>query len=190
MPGHYHEEALWSLFTELEQQRMQMGLKRRLPAMGSATVTVGESQLEPDNSFYARGRDSDPTVVVEVGVSQSLGSLKIKAAVWCQLPGLKAVVLVDINTEKDTITVIKTVPVLLQDNGAGSGPSVYPQEAARIVVRSVEGTPRVYELDPGHDQAIALAYDAMTGEVAPAGGRRDFVLGSVFLRHWAAEVLA
>jgi len=157
MPGHYHEEALWSLFTELEQQRMQMGLKRRLPAMGSATVTVGESQLEPDNSFYARGRDSDPTVVVEVGVSQPLGSLKIKAAVWCQLPGLKAVVLVKVGAEEKTITMIKMVPVLLHDNGTGSGPSAYPQEVARIVVRPVEGTPGVYELDPGLDQAITLA---------------------------------
>jgi len=189
VPGDRHETAHQELLVQLCRLATEMGLKKNLRSMGSATRRSSNSSAEPDVSIFANGRANPPTVVIEVAVSQSLGSLKVKGALWCSKPGVRAVLLVRISQE--TITITKLVPKR-QTTAARSGELLRPEVVAHVVVRPVRNTPQgtAYELDPDFDQAITLAYGDVTNEAAPAGGQQDFVLDGAFLREWAAEVLS
>lgn len=110
------------------------------------------------------------------------------------MPGIKAAILVNIEKDKRKITIAKIVPVL-RDNRTRSGLQPYPEVTARVVIRSIEGTPegtvpQAYELDAKFDQAITLAFSDVTDEAPPVAGPQDFVWGAVFLRKWALTVLS
>jgi len=187
MPSKRHEVAQMRLCLYLQQQAGQMGLKKVLPGGASSSVAASGSTSEPDGCFFGNGFSSNPTTVIEVAASQS--ALTIKGAIWCTVPGVKAVLLCNIQAEKRTITITKVVPTL-QDNRTRSGLKLCPKVVARIVVRSVEGAPGVYELDPELDQAITLALGDVTDEAAPAGGEPDFVFSKAILQGWADVVLS
>jgi len=188
MPGKRHELALRALTMHLEEQRIHLGLRKRLPGLGAYTCTVGGSELEADDSFFADGFNNGPTVIIEIAASQTLGEVKIKAAAWCQSPGIRAVLMVKIDARTQTMTFIKVVPVF-RDIGTRSGLFLYQQEVARAVVRPIKGTPGAYELDPSFDQAVAFTFSDLTNQVPPTG-QPNFLFDSDFLLEVTAEVFS
>ena len=188
MPGLRRDVAQTGIGYQLQRLGVQMGLTKNLPGGGSGKHTVHKnSSAEPDGCFYATGWANGPTVVIEVASSQSFNNVKAKGALWITSPGIKAVVLVNLDAASRTITVTKLVPAPQAHHTRGS-PSPHPETAACVVIRPVHGAPGAYPLDPSLDQTLALAYGDVTGEAAPAGGPRDFCLDAAFLREWAADV--
>ena len=193
---HRHEAASQGLIFQLQRKGFEMGLRKNLRGRGSATAKVGRSSLDPDSCFCPGGPESC-NVVVEVADSQSMASARVKAALWCQRPSMRAVILVGIHAETSTITVSKVVPEFrgIDPRSVLSrfSQDLYPQEVACVVIRPVADVPGAdapvaYEVDPDHDQSIALAYDDMTREPPPPAGKHDFVLDAEFFCEWAQEV--
>ena len=201
-----HEAASCGLTFQLLQKGYEMGLKKNLRCRGSATTKIGHASSEPDTCFCSDVPAR--SVVIEVANSESFASVRVKCALWCQLPTMKAVVTVETDTSTNTITVNKVVPEIRDTNtqvrdtntqarddtqefpntNTQSGASLYPRQVASVVIRPAPGVPGAYEVDPGHDLSIELAYDDLTSEAPPPTGKKDFVLDAKFFCEWAAEV--
>jgi len=157
-----------------------MGFKKDLEYRSNPIIEVGGSSSQPDAAFCPDTWNY--TVVFEVADSRFFASARVKGALWCQLPSIKAIILVETDDEKQVITMTKVVPAF---RNVGSA-SRYPREVGRVVVRPKPNTAG-YELDPDRSQAITLACGDMTNEAPPAG-KRDFVFDGEFFCRWAARV--
>jgi hypothetical protein len=86
MPGVLHGHATASFSQELLEQLHSMGLGGALKGLGDARFgTRGGRQKEPACSYKPStrvGRDSWPSLVIEVGVSQTLSQLQCDAWFW------------------------------------------------------------------------------------------------------------
>ena len=123
--GRRHEVACGGLVSWLIRLEVRMGLQEGLEFYGSFTTAVGRSSADPDGCLIPNGRDR--TVIFEVANSQSFANAKVKTALWCQLPSIRAIILVETDDEKHVITMTKVVPAL---RDVGGGPSRYPEAAA------------------------------------------------------------
>ncbi|KAH0533045.1 hypothetical protein TsFJ059_001662 [Trichoderma semiorbis] len=116
IPTLYHEAAHQHLQDEMSFARAAMGLRRDWLYGGSATfkqmagdtvVTSGEGDSVGGPKSMRPSEDDWPTLVVEVGFSQTLASLRIKAYWWFSASNyeVKIVLLVKLNGPKESILI-------------------------------------------------------------------------------------
>lgn len=105
-----HQVASRHLLWEVQKVLRDMALDRSITMVGSAAVRGGPSSKEPDESWIPTqpipGRDAKwPTVVVEVGVSESYQKLKADAEWWLtdSRGNVKLAIIVAINRETPNI---------------------------------------------------------------------------------------
>lgn len=116
MPGHHHEEIIQTFTAFLHQTLGEMGLSRLnrdFWLRGAGEATGHSTNKQPDNCFLpgnkrAAGADAEwPSLVLEVGVSESIPQLRTDAAWWYSNSGgrTKMVVLVHVQKQKTTIEI-------------------------------------------------------------------------------------
>lgn len=88
MPSVYHERAHVEIWGELRDQFRDMGVYGEVVGCGATRYSSldGTSSKEGDGGFQLRalGAASWPTIVIEVGLSESLPHLRVSACWWLE----------------------------------------------------------------------------------------------------------
>ncbi|KAJ6177700.1 hypothetical protein N7519_008161 [Penicillium mononematosum] len=152
-----HETMKATIQLALPHALYNMGLEQSIMLTGSARVRGGSCFKEPDGSWvpwsHLPGRDRKwPTVVMEVGVSESIEKLKADAAWWLanSVGQVKLVIIVSINQTSpevtfqtivlDTATAIPTVRQSVSTSRAPKQPDapIITSPAEPLIIRFEE----------------------------------------------------
>lgn len=99
MPGFSHECIAARICDDITFQIRQMGLRHQTCRGGATAIQLLTRTKEPDNCWFISPLDPQPTVVVELGVSESARQLELDARWWIEAAGAvdKTVMTINVN---------------------------------------------------------------------------------------------
>jgi hypothetical protein len=105
IPSPDHHIVAENLKLCIAQQIVQMGLYDELDAVGSTEIQFGNFTKQPDGCWAPISQSPNPTLVLEIGLSESSKRLAIDARGWLESPGstVQLAVTADINRNRAEI---------------------------------------------------------------------------------------
>lgn len=176
MPGSVHQTAhtSWSIYTH---QALRELLPHPKPTaapgcdfVAASEQKLGQKKIEPDSGIVPNGSNR-PSIVIEVGSSDSLAQLKIDAQLWLEhMPEVQLVILVLIDPPAAAHPHIPVITIQLWR-------SFSPPERHRGGQAQIRVARMVWQKDWTHTASplyLSLA-DIFRGQVPPEYGQRDRV---------------
>lgn len=170
LPSRPHYLAITRMNKLIERHRSAIGLDEQLDSILSSSVSDPPYKKEPDGSWIpaslpAGRTDKWPSMILEVGYSESLKRLRVDAAWWlCRSKGeVKIAIIMSINTQKPHIIIEQFKPDL---NTAALRDGPHIRNYPRVIPKCVQN----------------LEIMASTGNVAVTGAPLVLRFSDIFLR--------
>ncbi|KAL2854663.1 hypothetical protein BJX68DRAFT_31346 [Aspergillus pseudodeflectus] len=186
MPAGAHEEAIRYTDVLIFKELQAMQVDEEVEYSGSTTITIGDWVKEADSSWGPFSANHKPSLVLEVGNSETDGHLTTVAHAWLECAGANTVLTIAISQDSPKVDVKNWVLVPNVASVTRASPGIARCTSSLTI--SKVGTSTTIIPGTGGATTITIPFDKILERDALKPSERNLVLTESMLKRLAERI--